>query len=99
RRELTCLSVAVGRDLNTHQPVVQRVRAGPNEPGLLGAVDELARAVMPEEELLRDLADRRGNIAAQALHHDQQLVLRRCDALRLGSIVAPSEEPTRRGPE
>ena len=82
-----------------YRSVVRGVRLGPDEARFLRSVDKLARTVVPKQELFRDLADRWGSHVAQALDHHEELVLGGRDALGLGRIVAPSEEPPERRTE
>jgi len=84
---------------HTDQPVVARVGSRVDQPRLLGTVDELARAVVPQQQLFGDLPDRRRAVVAEPLHHDEELVLGGRDPLRLGGVVAPPEEPPEGRPE
>jgi len=93
RREVYEDALASRGQRDADQPVIGGLRPGANEPRLFRPVDELARAVVPQQELLRDLADRRRRLVAQALDDHEELVLRGRDALGLRGVVAPPQEP------
>jgi hypothetical protein len=78
--------------------VVGIVRA-PHQPCLLRTVDELHRAVMAQQQRVRDVADRGSPIAMVAADGEEQLVLRRRDAGGDSLRLAPVQELAQRGPE
>ena len=99
RREVRKHAFAARGERDADEPMVRPVRPRAHEARLFRAMNQLAGAVVPEQQLLGDLPDRRRAVVAQTLHHDKELVLGRRDAFGLGRIVAPSEEPAKRGPE
>lgn len=93
RRQVGKHPFTVRGERHPDQAVIVPIGSRPHQTGLLRPMNELAGAVLTDEELLRDLPDRRGPALLEALHHDEELVLRRGDALGLGGVVAPAEEP------
>src|SRR3954452_6662905 len=85
--------------LHPHHSAVAVVLRPVDEPGRLGAVDELHGAVVSKEQVLRDLADGRPAPAVVALYRQEQLVLRGGQAGRLGLLLAPPVEPAQRRTE
>jgi hypothetical protein len=75
------------------------VRDPRHEARGLGPIHQLDRAVVTQQERIRDVADRRSSITAMTTHHEQQLVLRGGEPRGRGLLLAPSEEATQLGPE
>jgi len=90
---------SASREPQTHDTAVVGVVDAPDEPGFFGAVDELHRAVMTQQQRVGDVTHRRAAIAAVATHRQQQLVLRGGDPRTDGLRLAPVQELAQRSPE
>ena len=75
----------------THHPMVTRVGSSFDEVGSLGPVDQPDHAVVPEQQVLGDVPDRRG-AGRVPPDREEELVLRRCDAGRDRLLLAPVQE-------
>jgi hypothetical protein len=84
-------SLADWGEQQPHDPLVVVVVHALDEPGGDGAVHELDDAVMAQEQVVGDLADRR-RAAAVAADCEEQLVLGRRQSDLLGLVLAPSLE-------
>src|SRR5213076_2201583 len=82
---------------DTYHPVVAVVDVPADETGALSPVDQPHRAVVPEEQVAGDVADR--GVGRLAAYREQQLVLRRGDAGGGGLPLAPVQEPPEGVPE
>jgi hypothetical protein len=89
-RECGQLALAGGREGEADDAVVLTIGDAAHESGLAGAVDELDDAVVAQQEMVGDLADRRR--ATVPADGEKQLVLggRQSRALRLS--LAPAKE-------
>ena len=90
---------AAGGELQPDDAVIVAILTAPDEPRVRGAVDELHCAVVAEEEVVGDVADRGTARITMAPDRQQQLVLCRRDALGLRSLFAPTQEPAETGAE
>ena len=75
------------------------VGSTPDQAGGFGPVDELDGAVVPEQEDVGDVADRRPARSRLTADGEQQLVLRRGETDRRGLFLAPVQEAAQAGPE
>ena len=86
-------------ELHPGHPGVAGIRAAADEAGRLGAVHETHRTVALQQQVVGDLADRRGLGARMALDRNQELMLdlrqAGCDCL----VFAPPLEAPQRDPE
>src|SRR4051794_3041356 len=91
--------LAERRQPQPHDARVVIVTVALDETAGLRAVDELDGAVMPEQQVRRQLADRRAAVVVVTLDREQQLVLRmgQTDGSRLG--LAPAVEASQRRAE
>src|SRR3712207_6034175 len=92
-------ALGLGRERQQRAPAVALVREAHEEPLLGQAVGELARAVVRDQELARQLAHRHPVAARVALDGEQRLVLLRGQPRRLGDPLAEREEPPQLAPE
>jgi hypothetical protein len=79
--------------------LVAPVRMAPDQPGSFRAVDELDRAVVPEQEGVGHLPDGRAVPPWVPPHGEQQLVLCRGEADGDRLRLAPVQEAAEAGPE
>jgi len=82
--------LAVGGEPHPDHAVVVGIGGALHEIRLLCAIDQLDSAVVAEQEVAGDVADRR--VAPMPPDGQQQLVLRRRQALVPGLLLAPVEE-------
>lgn len=75
-----------------HDPAVGVVPAPRHQAGRDAAVDQTDRAVVPQHQVLGDVADRRPAPGVTA-DRQQQLMLCRGDADVVGPFGAPRQEP------
>ena len=87
------------REPQTHDPAVVGVVDAADQARFLGAVDELHRAVVAQQQRVRKITHSRAAIAEVAAHGEQQLVLRGRDPGPDGLRLAPVQELAQRGPE
>jgi hypothetical protein len=90
---------AAGSELQPNDPVVVAVLKPADEPSALRPVDQADRAVMAQEQVLGHVADRRAAPIGMTSNGEQQLVLGRRDAGRLGLLLAPAQEAAEPGTE
>ena len=74
--------------------MVVGVALAADQPGGIGAVDELDGAVVAEEQVVGDLADGRSAGVIVAMDGEEQLMLVRGQPGRLGLLFAPAQEAT-----
>src|SRR5262245_53431448 len=79
-------------------PVVV-VGNAPHEVDILGTIHELDGAVVPEQQRLGDLADRRPAPVGISAYGEEELVLRGGDPDRLCLRLAPAQEVAEAGAE
>jgi hypothetical protein len=79
-------------EMQAHDPLVVVIVQPFDESGRNGTVDEFDDAVMAQQQVFGDLADRRWR-APVATDGQKQLVLRRCQPDALGLVLAPPLEP------
>src|SRR5262245_41634777 len=84
-RERRQAAAAPRREAEPDDAPIVRVDLALDEPGAFGPVDELDGAVVAEQQMFRDVTDRR--IARMAADGEQQLVLRRGQPGRLGLLL------------
>jgi hypothetical protein len=85
------MTFAVGRQSDSHDPLVGRIVLAPHESRLLGAVNQLDRTVVAQQKVVGDVADARR--AAVTANREQQLVLCGRDADVSSLLLAPVKEP------
>src|SRR5215831_12503348 len=81
------------------EPAVAGVGGSLHKAGQLRAVDQLDRAVMPQQEVAREVSDGRRRAAGMALDRDQQLMLDMGQPGLSGLVLAPSFEPAQAAAE
>lgn len=91
RRERPELPLAFSSEADSHDPVVVGIGDPFDEAPLRGAVHQLHRTVVTEQEVLGDIAHARRT--RMAPHSQEQLVLGGGEARYLRRIIAPPEEP------
>jgi len=75
-----------------HDAVVFRVAAALEQAELLRPIDQLDRGVVPDDQILSDLADRRPEPVLVAANGQEQLVLAGREAVGRGLLGAPMLE-------
>ena len=90
---------AAGSEVQPHDPVVVAVLTAADEPGGLRPVDQADGSVVAQKEVLGHVADGRSAPVGMTPDGEQQLVLGRRDAGRLGLLLAPAQEATEPGAE
>ena len=98
-RQLLQSPLPRGSQLEAHQPVVTRVDAAADEPRGRGTVDESDDAVMPEEQRVGDVANRRSGRISGAADGEKQLMLGRGETRGGGLLLAPAQEAAQAGAE
>jgi hypothetical protein len=83
---------AVRGEPDPGDPAVTIVAPAFDQPGGLGAIDQLDRAVRPEQQVLGQIADRGRVGAGMAFDGQQQLVLGRGQADLPGPGLRPAQE-------
>ncbi len=78
--------------------VVPVLRAA-DEPGGFGAVDEADRAVVTQEQVVGDVADRRASGVRIPAYGQHELMLGRRQPHGAGLLLAPTEEAPETGAE
>ena len=89
----------LGGQLEPDLALVGPVGPAAHEPGGDRAVDELDRAVVAQQQVAGDVADRRTGRVVVAADREQQLVLRGGQTGGDGLPLAPAQEPAQAGPE
>ena len=92
-------ATAEGREGQADDPLVVAIGLAPDQSGRFRPVDELDRAVVPEQEDVGDLPDGRAVAARTPPDGEQELVLRRREADFHGLGLAPVQESAEAGPE
>jgi hypothetical protein len=87
-RKVSCAGV---REAEPDDSVVGRIDASLNQSGQLGTVDETHDTVVPQQEVVGELADGRCAAGVPA-DREQQLILRGRDAGVEGLLFAPMQE-------
>jgi hypothetical protein len=97
--QLAEAATAEGGEGQADDPLVAPVGMAPDQSGSFRPVDELDRAVVPEQEDVGDLPDGRAGATGVPPDGEQQLVLcgREADCHRL--CLAPVQEAAQAGPE
>jgi hypothetical protein len=80
-------------------PVVVPVLTPSDEPGGLGSIDQADCAVVAQQQVFGHVADGRPAPIGMTPNGEQQLVLSRRDAGRLGLLLAPAQEAPEPGAE
>lgn len=88
---------ALGRQPDPHDPAVGVGLRPGDEPRSFGSVDQLDRAMRPEQEVVGDLSDRGAAPVVVPLHGEHQLVLRGADANLTSLPFAPTLEAAQVG--
>ena len=97
--QLAETAVPEGGEAQVDNSLVAPVGMAPDEAGGFRPVDQLDRAVVPEQEGLGDLPDGRTFPARVPPDREQQLVLRRREADGYRLCLAPAQEAAQAGPE
>jgi hypothetical protein len=92
-------AVAVAGQPDPDHPAVVPVRRPLHQPGGFGPVDELDRAVRPQQQVAGQVAHCRGLVPVVSFDRHQQLVLDVRQALGLSLIFAPALEAAQGDPE
>jgi hypothetical protein len=79
-------------EVQTHGALVVGVGAARNQSGGLSAIDQLDRAVVAQQQVIGDVADRRPTRIRVAADGKQQLMLSRGQAGGLSLTLTPSHE-------
>ncbi len=79
--------------------MVVLVPSAPDETCRVGPVDQTYRTVMPEEQVVGDLADGRTPWVAVTSDGQEELMLGRSETRLLRLLFAPSLELTQAGPQ
>lgn len=82
----------VGTQPEAHHAVVHIILPALDHPERLGTADEFGCAVMPQQQMVGDVAHRGSIVAAMTPDGEQQLVLRRRQTHLTGLLLAPTEE-------
>ena len=91
--------LALGRQLEPHDPLVLGVAAAGDQARLLGPVDQADGAVVAEQEVVGHLADRGPAPVRVAPNGQEELVLGRGQSGRLRLLLAPAQEAAQAVPE
>jgi len=91
--------LAVAGEADADHPAVAFVAPAPDEARGFGAVDELHGAVVAEQQIARQITDRRRLLAGMALDGEQQLMLRGRETCLASPLLAPVEEFPQAGAE
>ena len=92
-------AVALAGEPDPDHPAIFPVRHPFHQPGGFGPVDELDRAVRPQQQVAGQVAHCRGLVPAVSFDSHQQLVLDVGQALGLSLILAPALEAPQGDPE
>ena len=85
------------REGDPYDALARGVGTSLDEPILDRAVDQPHRAVVTQDEVVGDVADRRTGRIGMAPDREQQLVLGAGQAGRLGLLLAPAQEAPQPG--
>lgn len=88
RRDVSC---AAAGQVQTDNSMVARIDAACDQPRQLGTVDEPHDAVVAQQQVIGDIADRRG-AAGMPAYREQQLILGGRDAGGNRLLFAPVDE-------
>jgi hypothetical protein len=91
--------LAVGGKADPDHAAIILIGSAPHQARGLGAVNELDRAVMAQQEIVRYVADGRRLATRVTFDRQQQLVLRGREASLDCLFLAPAEELPQAGPE
>ena len=89
--------VTLAGEIYPDHPGVPGVRAAALEAGRLGAIHEFNRAVMPQQQVVGKLTDRRRGVARVSFDRNQELVLDVREADRGSVVLASPLEPAPAG--
>ena len=84
---------------NPDGALIVRIGVAGNQPDRLGPVDQTHRAVVAHQQIAGYIGDGRPGRIGMPAHRDEQLMLRRRHADRLGRLLAPGQEATQRHTE
>lgn len=84
-------------EAQAHGAEVVGVLAAGEQSGLRCAIDQPDRAVVAQQEVGGNIAERRPARVGMAPNREQELVLSRCEAGRLRLPLAPTQEPAQAG--
>lgn len=90
RSECLDLGASLAGELQPHDALVGGIGDTPHEPSCLGPTDQLDRAVVPQHQVIGDLADR-WRLAVTA-DREEELVLRPGEAHRCRLLFAPPQK-------
>ena len=92
-------AVALAGQADPDHAAVVPVRRPFHQPGGLGPVDKLDRAVRPQEQVAGEISHRGRQVPAVSLDRDKQLMLNMGQALGLSLVLAPALETAQGDPE
>ncbi len=92
-------AVALAGQADPDDAAVVPVRRPFHQPGGLGPVDKLDRAMRPQEQVASEISHRGRQVPAVSLDRDKQLMLNMGQALGLSLVLAPALETAQGDPE
>jgi hypothetical protein len=92
-------SLAPAGQPDPDEPAVAGVGGSLHQASRLRAIDQLDRAVMPQQQVAREVSDRRRLGAGMALDRDQELMLDMSQPGLASLILAPPLEPAQAAAE
>ena len=92
-------AVALASQADPDDAAVVPVRRPFHQPGRLGPVNKLDRAVRPQEQVASEIAHRGRQVPAVSLDRDKQLMLNMGQALGLSLVLTPALEAAQGDPE
>jgi hypothetical protein len=85
------------REGDTDHTLIGRVGSAPDQSVGSCAIDQADRAVMAQDEVLGQVANRGSLVAGVTANRQQQLVLGGCQPGRVGLLIAPAQEAAQSG--
>jgi hypothetical protein len=86
-------------DPQVHDALIVRVAFSAYETGGHSPINQLGHAVVAQQQRVGDVTDRRTALLRAPSHREEELVLRRCQTLGSGLLLAPVQEPAQVGAE
>jgi len=97
--QLLQYALALAGQADAHHAAVVSVRRPRHQPGVLGPVDELDRAVRPQQQVPGQITHGGRQVSPVSFDGYQQLMLNMGQALSLGLVFAPPLEAAQGNPE
>jgi hypothetical protein len=97
--QLVQAPAAQWRQAESHDALIATIGSTADEPGSFGPVDELDRAVMPEQQALGNVSNGRPLPILVTAYRKQELVLCRREPDGRGLLFAPMEKAAEAGAE